>query len=279
MDIFDSPRKVEVQGNYLTYYREGKGETVIFIHGITTYSFIWRKIVPYFKDKFDVILVDLLGCGDSDKPLDEDFSLKRQAHLINDFCGKLDIGKFHLVCHDVGGGIGQIFAVNYPAMLDNLVLVNSVAYSFWPVQPIVALRTPVLRQMAMATLDFGIFELIVKRGLFHKSRLNSELMGYFWKPMKTSAGRKAFLHFARCLDNKDLTEIEDELRNMLIPVLIIRGDADVYLSAEIARKLNSEIPNSTLLTVKTAGHFIQEDEPEIVADSIIHFITGNGIKS
>jgi len=272
MDIFDKPEVIQIQGNSITYYREGKGETILFIHGITTYSFIWKRLVPFFKDKYDIILIDLLGCGDSDKPLNEDFSLKRQAHIIKEFCQKIGVSKVHLVCHDVGGGIGQILAVNFPDLLYDLTLINSVAYNFWPVQPIVAMRTPIIRQIAMATLDFGMFELIVKRGLYNKTLLSDELMKLFWKPMKTPIGRKGFLHFAKCLDNKNLTEIEEELRQLTLPVLIIRGEADVYLSASISEKLHSEIPNSQLIRIETAGHFMQEDEPGKTSTSILNFI-------
>ena len=272
MDIYNKPKVIEIQGNSITYYRAGKGEPIVFVHGITTYSFIWRKLVPYFEDNFDIILIDLLGCGDSDKPLNQDFSLKRQAHLIHEFCQQLSITKFHLVCHDIGGGIGQIFAVNFPDLLYDLTLINTVAYNFWPVQPIVAMRTPVIRQIAMASLDFGMFELIVKRGLYHKTHLTDELMAFFWKPMKTRIGRKGFLHFAKCLDNRNLTEITNEIRLLKMPVLIIRGDADVYLSAAISEKLHFEIAHSRLVKIETGGHFIQEDEPELVSNSILSFI-------
>jgi len=267
-----NPMSIELQGNSITYYRIGSGDPVIFIHGITTYSFIWRNIIPYFQDKYDVIVIDLLGCGDSDKPLNEDFSLKRQSQIIREFCLKCEITKFHMVCHDVGGGIGQIFAINYPEMLFDLTLINTVAYNFWPVQPIVAMRTPIIRQIAMASLDFGMFELIVKRGLYHTSKLTNEVMEFFWKPMRSSVGRKGFLHFAKCLNNKNLTDIESELRQMQLPTLIIRGDADIYLSASIAEKLHSEIPNSQLVHIATGGHYIQEDEPEKISMNILNFI-------
>lgn len=272
METFYKPKTVKVQGNSIRFYREGKGEAVLFVHGITTYSFIWRNITPYFQENYDVIIIDLLGCGDSDKPLNQDFSLKRQAHLIKDFCQEIGVTKFHMICHDVGGGIGQIFSVNYPGLLYDLVLINTVAYNFWPVQPIVAMRTPIIRQIAMTALDLGMFEIIVKRGLYNKTHLTKELMEQFFKPMKTSIGRKGFLHFAKCLDNKDLTEIEQEIRQLNLPVLIIRGDADIYLSASISDKLHSEISNSQLVHIETGGHFIQEDEPEIVSKCILKFI-------
>lgn len=163
-------------------------------------------------------------------------------------------------------------AVNYPELLYDLVLINSVAYNFWPVQPIVTIRTPIIRQIAMAVLDFGMFELVIKRGLYYKAHLSKEFMDMFIKPMQDPLGRKAFLHFAKCLDNKNLTEIEDRLRQLRLPVLIIRGEADVYLGASIAEKLHNEIPNSKLVKIKTGGHFIQIDEPQKVSEAISAFI-------
>jgi hypothetical protein len=53
--------------------------------------------------------------------------------------------------------------------------------------------------------------MIVKRGLYHKENVTAELMDYFWKPMKSTEGRKSFVHFANCLNHKHLLEIEHDL--------------------------------------------------------------------
>ena len=263
-----------IAGHSMVYHREGKGEPVLLVHGITTYSFIWRKIIPLLSKKYDVIAVDLLGCGDSDKPLDVSYAIKDHAERLHEFVTKLGLEKFHFVGHDLGGGMGQIFAVKHPEMLLDLTLINSVAYDFWPVQPITALRTPVLRFFMMASFDLGTFKLVVKRGLYHKERMTDELMDLFSAPMKTAEGRKAFLHFAKCLDNHNLMEIESDLRELAVPLLIIRGDADRYLGAAISERLHREIPGSRLVRIATGGHFIQEDEPERIAQELITFFGG-----
>ena len=200
-----------VNGHQLAYHSAGSGETVLLVHGITTYSFIWRRIVPLLADHYRVISVDLLGCGDSDKPLDIPDSLPRHAALLREFADQLDLGPLHFVGHDIGGGIGQVFAVRYPELLADLTMINSVGHDFWPVQPIIAMRTPIVRQLAMATLDIGAFRLVVRRGLYHKERVDDELMGLFWRPMRSREGRRAFLHFADCLNNSHLVEIEQDL--------------------------------------------------------------------
>jgi pimeloyl-ACP methyl ester carboxylesterase len=79
--------------------------------------------------------------------------------------------------------------------------------------------------------------------------------------MRSREGRKAFLHFAESLDNRDLTSIAGGLRATRVPFKIIRGTGDVYLSAENSIRLHQEIPASSLIEIKEAGHFIQEDQP------------------
>ena len=83
--------------------------------------------------------------------------------------------------------------------------------------------------------------------------------------------RKSFLHFVKCLNNRQLMELAGDLRRLPMPVLIVRGDADVYLTEEICLKLHEEIPGSRLVHIPTAGHLIQEDEPELLSGTLIEF--------
>lgn len=274
MSVLGEKNTALVSGGACTYYRIGRGEPVLLVHGITTYSFIWRKIVPLLAAKYDIITVDLLGCGDSDMPLDVSYAIKDHAERLKEFVTSLGIEKFHFVGHDLGGGMGQIFAVRYPDMLFDLAMINTVAYDYWPVQPIIAMRTPILRQLMIAAVDMGAFGLIVKRGFYHKELVTDELMDLFMKPLKKSGGRKAFLHFAKCLNNADLMEIAENLKKLTLPVLIIRGDADPYLGAMIAERLHQEIPGSRLIRIAAGGHWIQEDEPEQTAQSLLAFFEG-----
>ena len=260
-----------VGGHRIAFLRAGAGEPVLLVHGITTYSFLWHRIFPHLEASFDLIAPDLVGCGDSDKPLDVSYALRDHADRLREFVIGLGLGRVHFVGHDLGGGIGQIVAVRYPELLRSLTLVNTVGYDFWPVQPIVAMRTPIVRQLMMAAVDLGAFSLIVRRGVYHRDRVTPELMAHFMKPLATPQGRKAFLHFAHCLDNRDLMSIAGDLRQLAVPTLIIRGDGDPYLSARISERLHEDIPGSRLVRLATGGHFIQEDEPQWLAGTISEF--------
>ncbi|NOZ07617.1 MAG: alpha/beta hydrolase [FCB group bacterium] len=266
-----------VDGQNLAYHRTGKGESLLLVHGITTYSFIWRKIVPRLSENFDVLSIDLLGCGDSDKPQGADLSIAAQARLLTKFLKSLSIHKIHLICHDIGGGIGQLMAIENPDILKDLTLINTVGYDYWPVQPITALRVPFIRILAMASLDHGMLEFILRRGLYHPELLDEELLRLFQRPLQEKAGRQGFLQLAKCIDNRQLTDRVGEIRKIALPTLIIRGVADVYLSAKISEKLHQDITGSRLVNIPTGGHFIQEDEPVRLSRLISEFIEANSI--
>ena len=271
--MLDAPvQRMRVEGHDLAYRRHGQGSPVLLVHGITTYSFIWQRILPVLSQRHDVVAVDLLGCGASDKPLDVSYGLAAHAERLAAFTEALGFDRFAFVGHDLGGGMAQRFAVQHPERLTHAVVINSVAYDYWPVQPILTMRTPIVRQLAMATLDLGALKLIVKRGLFHKERVTAELMAQFWKPMETREGRKAFLHFAESLDNRELMAIAEDLRRTRVPFLVIRGRDDVYLSAEISNRLAREIPGCRLVEIPEAGHFLQEDQPERLLAELAAFL-------
>ncbi len=267
--------KINIKGINIAYKKNGEGNPLILLHGIVTYSFVWETVIPFLEKDYTIYSIDLLGCGNTDKSVEVDYSIKNQAELIAELIRSLGLEKVHLCAHDVGGGIAQILSVRHSELFCDITLINSVAYNYWPVQPVVAMRTPIIRQIAIATMDIGMLKLIVKHGLYHKEKLTDELFDKFLKQMNNKEGRKALLHFARCLNNNDLLEISDDLKNLDLPVQIILGEKDVYLNKETSYKLNENIPTSIFNSIKTAGHLVMIDEPEIVANLMKNFMEKN----
>jgi len=271
--MFD-PKKYQtknIKGHKIAYQRSGTGPAVLMVHGITTYSFIWRKLIEHLEDDYDLIRVDLLGCGRSEMSSANDLSLKNHASIIENFISELGLEKVHLVGHDLGGGIAQILAVNIASKLRSLSLLNPVGYDYWPVQPISSMRTPIFRQLAMAAFDRGYYRTIVKKALYKPERLTEELLSLFWSNFETSLAKKSFLRFAKCLNVNDLMEIEDQIKAIKLPVLIIRAEKDVYLSAEITKRLHKDIADSQFIEIPESGHFIQEDSPIEISNALKEF--------
>lgn len=254
----------------MAYGQRGQGDVVLLVHGITTYSFLWDPVVARLADSYRLIAVDLLGCGDSDKPLDVSYGLSAHTDRLRSFCRQLELPRLHFVGHDLGGGIGQIFATRYPDQLLDLTLINPVAYDYWPVQPITTLRAPILGQLLAATLDLGTLHLLIRRGFLHKELVDAALVETYRRPFSTPLGRKALMRFARALDARDLMQIVDRLQRLELPVQLLWGKADAYLSARIPTHLAADIPNCRRVDLD-AGHYAPLDAPDQIAGALRSF--------
>lgn len=263
-----------VEGQPIAYRRAGSGSPMVLLHGITTWSFIWDGLFDALAAHHDVVAVDLLGCGRSGKGVEVSYALRDHARRTAVLLDTLHLGPVHLVGHDLGGGISQIVAARAPERVATLALVNTVGFDLWPVQPITALRTPIVRQLLMATFDAGTFRLVLRRGLHHREKLTQALFERFREPLQTEAGRRAFLHFARCLDNTDLTSLEGELRRLAVPTTVAWGLEDVYLPFTIAERLAATIPGCRLVELPAAGHFSPIDAPEALAAILLEAARG-----
>ena len=271
----DSYLYVEINGIKIAYQRQGQGDPMLLVHGTTAYSFIWDTLVPGLSASFDVIAMDLLGGGRSDKPHQADYSIFAQAEIIHNFISTLGLKTVHLVSHGSGGGIAQVMAVKYPGQLKDLVFINPFGFEKWPVQPSNMMRVPFIWDIAVAMFDLGFFRLVIERGVYYKDRVTDEVMSLFSAPLKTRDGKYGFLQLAKSLNSRRLMDLKERLRRLDMPVLIIRGDADPYLGPQISRTLHDEIQGSTLVQIKTGGHFIQLDEPDKLVVMIRDFISGN----
>jgi pimeloyl-ACP methyl ester carboxylesterase len=264
-----------VRGHAVAYRREGRGEPVLLVHGITTHSVLWQAVIPHLAPHRDVVAVDLLGCGASDKPLDVSYGLRDRAARFPELLDALGLDAVHLVGHDLGGGIAQIIAVRHPERLRSVTVVNTVGYDYWPVQPITALRTPFVRQLLLAAVDHGALALVVRRAMFHKEKVTPALLAALEAPLRTAEGRRAFVQWARALDNRDLTSIAGDLRRIRLPFTVAWGGADPFLTSRIAERLHADVPGSRLARIETASHYVPLDEPAWLA-GVIREATGGG---
>jgi pimeloyl-ACP methyl ester carboxylesterase len=262
---------IEIGGHRIAYRRQGSGSPVLMVHGVASHSFLWNGITDLLADRHDLVATDLLGCGASDKPKGVDCSIAAQAEILMALIDKLDLAPVHLVGHDVGGGIVQIMAVRRPDQLRSLTMINPVGYDYWPVQPITVMRLPVIRSLTASIMNPHMFRMILRRALYYKERLDDALFDQFWKPLESQEGKDGFVQLIRCINNRLLLDITEQLRQIELSTLLIRGDADAYLSSAITERLAREIPNTRLEHITTGGHFMQIDEPERISELLSSF--------
>src|SRR6516165_1755973 len=96
-------------------HRLGHGRSVVLIHGIPTSSYLWRNVIPpLIQNGLEVIAIDLLGYGYSDKPIEADLGVAAQAERVAAVLRRLSWAGGTIVGHDIGGGVAQLMCANDP---------------------------------------------------------------------------------------------------------------------------------------------------------------------
>jgi 2-hydroxymuconate-semialdehyde hydrolase len=274
----NAPSYIGVDGERIAYHRFGHGPSVVLIHGIPTWSYLWRNVIPpLIRGGLEIIAVDLLGYGDSDKSIDADLGVAAQAKRMAAVLRKLNWSGRAIVGHDIGGGVAQLMCANDPEAAEHLVLVDAIAYDSFPEPGIARLKDPVWDGILSAP-DFDLQKGLTKgfsRGMVHNERITPELIAAYERPFRGVDGRLAYLRAARALRTEELSARMKEVEKLNIPTLIIWGAEDAFQPIGYGARLAAAMPHARFEKVERAGHFLPEDEPAIVAGLINDFVRSN----
>lgn len=119
----------EVNGHKLHYIDEGKGDTILFVHGTPSWSFDFRNVIKKLRTTNRCIAIDHIGFGLSDKPEHYDYSTQNHSRTLEKFITDKDLNDITLVVHDFGGPIGLNVAIRQPQRIKKIVVMNSWLWS------------------------------------------------------------------------------------------------------------------------------------------------------
>jgi len=247
---------------------------VLLLHGFPTSSYLYRNIIPKISKTHRAIALDLPGFGKSDKPLAASYSMNYYVQILSKFINVLSIKSVHLVVHDLGGPIGLLWAVRNQTQLKSLVLLNTLVYSkvSWAVKLfILSLRLPFTRNWI--TSKSGI-AWTMRLGIQNKERVKGILAENYQKPFLQKPAQRALIKSSSNISLKAFLEIEERLNTLIIPVRVIYGVKDQILPkvGDTFKRIQEDLPNTEVTALMECGHFLQEDEPEIVAKLISEFL-------
>src|SRR3984885_8586541 len=115
---------VKIDGKKIHYLTAGQGPALIFLHGYTQTSRMWRPLIDKLKDKFTVIAPDLPGIGDSDIPKDGS-DMKTAAIRIHALAKSIGVTKARVVGHDIGLMVAYAYAAQFPTEVEKLVVMDA----------------------------------------------------------------------------------------------------------------------------------------------------------
>jgi pimeloyl-ACP methyl ester carboxylesterase len=268
--------RARTSGGELAYTDEGDGPVVVLLHGFPQSSFVWRDLAPLLSSRFRVIVPDLLGAGDSEKPVGVPLGLVAQAGYVRELLEGLRVERYAVIGHSVGGGVAQLLALDGDGV-DAMVLMSSTSFDAWPtVLTREIQRTPPERRVERF-VHSGI-RASLRLGMAHPDRITSDQVTEYLRPWSGTGNVEAFFRFADAMDGKGLSDREDDLAKLEIPVLIFWGEEDEFYPPAIAERLNAGIPTSTLGLLPGCGHFLVEDAIETIGPMIYEYLRARYLK-
>jgi pimeloyl-ACP methyl ester carboxylesterase len=266
--------KLQMGETYLSFreYGSRSNETLVCIHGIPTWGYIFHDLAETLSENYHVLVPDLLGYGFSDKRDNFDRAIDKQAANLIQWMNELDIEKTTLIGHDIGGGVAQRMVTTYPDRVNKLCLMNSISYDSWPIELMIQMGHPSMKKLS-PKIATTFLKQALKQG-FYKNP-SKDVLKSMIHPWTSKEGFISLIRNAASLNTNHTTEITHRLPQIKVPTLIIWGKEDKFQSVSYARRLNGDIQNSKLTEVKNAKHWVMLDRPDIVHQELMNFLNIN----
>lgn len=247
------------------HYREmGKGQPLMILHGLFGFSDNWQTHAKKLAEYFRVILVDLRNHGHSD--WSNEFSYDLMAEDVNELVDELQLEDLILVGHSMGGKTAMRFAQLYEEKLEKLIVVDMGIKSY-----------PMHHQHILA----GIHSVDLKNNTTRRQaqeqmskHIDSEgvmqflLKNLYWK----EKGKLAWRMNIDVLE-REMPEILTALSEgeVMTSTLFIRGELSNYVLDEDIDTIEEQFPDSDVVTISNAGHWVHAEAPDEFLDALLSF--------
>jgi haloalkane dehalogenase len=276
-DFDYSPKYVELgHALRMAYVETGTGDPILCLHGEPSWGFLYRKMMPGLAKVGRVVVPDLIGFGRSDKPSKkDDYTYKLHYDALDQFITELDLRKVTLVCQDWGGLLGLPLAMNHDDRFSRLVIMNTglpTGEEQWT-EGFMAWRDAAAK---MEDMDVGR---VIQGATV--TNLTDEIVAAYDAPFpdKTYKGGAhqfpLLVPISPDMDGAKYTKpAKEKIKTWTKPALVMFSDKDPVTAGgdKGFRKLIPSAQQEPEIVIKDAGHFLQEDKGEEIAQHIAEFI-------
>jgi cis-3-alkyl-4-acyloxetan-2-one decarboxylase len=271
-----APKVVAVSGGEMAYVASGAGRPVVLVHGNPTWGFLFRKVMAELQDApLRLLAPDLLGFGRSTKPRRLAFhSIEAHGRTLLEWMAALDVQDAVLVVQDWGGPFGCWAAAHSGARVSALCLLNTAVVlpaRFKGTAFHRLARLPGVGDVAFRLLGFPLRSLGRVQG--NPQSISGDVARAYRWPFHRLRDRAGPLALARLVPDGPthpsvpaLKEVEAFVRGFPGPVELVWGTRDPILGRALKRH-RAALPGARVTEVD-AGHFLQEEAPQAIAQAI-----------
>jgi pimeloyl-ACP methyl ester carboxylesterase len=264
---------------------------LVLLHGWPEFWFVWRKNIPALAERFDVIVPDLRGFGESDNPPLPEPPGELLDELVEDLRGLADalgIEGFGVVSHDVGSFVAQRFATWNPERVLGLFFFNCVYpgigrrwlepdsvveiwYQSFHQQPWAADLVGSSREACEIYLKHFLDHWAHEPGVFDEDF--ERWVDNFMRPGNLQGGFDWYVGVGEAR-MKMMREGAPGLPKIQPPAYFLWGESDPILKVRWADRLGDYFTDFELEPAPGAGHFVHYERPELANGRITRFFSG-----
>jgi haloalkane dehalogenase len=283
-------RWIEIDGVKMHYIDIGdpKAAPVIFLHGIPTWLYIWRNIIPeVIPTGRRIIAVDFVGFGRSDKPATNDpgktYSMTAQSRYLEGFIDALKLKRVTLVLQDLGSAVGFDYAARHEGNVRGIAFMESAIPVLFPPTPeSFKLMDPALAEFFNTVLPPGqgeevlmnqnfFIEGFLQGGILRK--LSAAELNAYRAPFPTPESRLSILwggprNFVNPDSGQLMANYATWLPKTRLPMLMLYVKPGAITPEASVSWAKSNVQNLETVFLGAGGHFVQEDYPQKIGQSV-----------
>jgi haloalkane dehalogenase len=259
-----------IDDRQMHYLDEGRGPTLLLVHGNPTWSFHWRNLIVGLRRNHRLVAPDHIGCGLSDKPQSYNYRLVQHIANLVEFIDSLDLREITLVAQDWGGAIGLGAALRRQERFARFVLFNTAAFRSsrmpWRIR---ICRTPLLGTLAVRGLN-AFVRAALWMAVENRDRMTPAVRAGITAPYDTWDNRIAIDRFVKDIPMSpqhpsypSLVDIEQNLPQLADkPFQFIWGLRDWCFTPAFLDRFLEFFPQAEVHRLADAGHWVVEDAHE-----------------
>jgi pimeloyl-ACP methyl ester carboxylesterase len=261
----------------LNYEIYGTGDPVLCIHGFGASLFSWRNFKQPLSQNYQLILIDLKGCGTSPKPPDSHYSPQDHADLLYQFILDHDLRNLTLVGNSFGGALSLLLSLmlldREAGRLRSLVLIDAGAYQQYIPAYLKLIGIPLIGAAAIyLTPATCMAKMVLKMAYYDSRKITADQIAAYAAPLAAPGGKHALLETGKQIIPPNIDELTARYKDINVPTLIIWGKQDKIINPIVGDLLDQAIPNSTLKWIDQCGHVPQEEMPEATVPLVLDFL-------
>ncbi|OJT94685.1 acetoin dehydrogenase E2 subunit dihydrolipoyllysine-residue acetyltransferase [Candidatus Micrarchaeum sp.] len=231
----------------LTHLNEGAKQVFVFLHGLRADARSWKRLIPYLDDDWEIVLLDMMGHGESDAP-HIDYTPDMQAKAVSGAVSKLVSGSYVLIGNSYGGWIAAFGAANgiYGDKISGIVLEDAAG-----------LREEMNDTMKSITYDEFYGMQMKKLSMLNRD----EVKGSTDYVVSSIIGA----------DKEKYLLGREELGRIKARCTIVWGTDDRTIDKKYASYFNSYIKGSELVFIEGGGHVPHFSKPSEFANVLKRF--------